>query len=72
MGRIEVFRTETYTEIETEENAVDAAIDLFSGLIIVLSALPEPYQRMTVLKAGYKLVKKKLKERARNERRNQS
>ena len=71
MGRIEVFRTETYTEIETEENAVDAAIDLFSGLVIVLSALPEPSQRMTVLKSGYKLVKKKLKERARNERRNQ-
>ena len=45
MGRIEVFRTETYTEIETEENAVDAAIDLFSGLVVVLSALPEPYQR---------------------------
>lgn len=69
MGRIEVFRTETYTEIETEENAVDAAFDLLSGLVVVLSALPEPYQRMTVLKAGYKLVKKKLKERARNERR---
>lgn len=72
MGRIEVFRTETYTEIETEETAVGAALDLFSGLVIVLSALPEPYQRMTVLKAGYKLVKKKLKERARHERRNQS
>lgn len=61
--RVEIFMTETYTEMEVDEDKpAEVALTLFNGLLIALSQMPDIKSQLKVLRVGTRLVRKKLKE----------